>query len=170
MHWLDLAIVVVIAWFTYRAFAIGLIREVITTAALILGAVLAGRFYGELSADIAFAVGDEAWRDFIAFVSIFAGVVVIGYIGASLLRRAASMLMLGAFDRMGGAAFGFAKGFLLVEAALFAIITFPVSDALTAGVDASLLAPVFIEGIPVLLALLPPEFESAVEALSASAP
>ena len=167
MHWLDLAIVALIAWLTYRAFAVGLIREVIMTASIILGAVLAGRFYAELSGDIAFAVSDDAWRDFVAFASIFAGVVVIGYIASSLMRRTASLLMLGAFDRIGGAAFGFATGFLLVEAALFAAITFPVSSAVDAAIDASLLAPLFLEGIPVLLALLPPEFEAAVEGLSA---
>ena len=166
MHWLDLIIVAVISWLTYRAFTVGLIREVVTTAAVILGAVLAGHFYSELSADIAFAIEDETWRDFVAFASIFIGVVVIGQVGASLLRRAASVLLLGWVDRIGGAAFGFAQGFLLVEVALFASITFPVSSAVDAAIEASLLAPVFIDTIPVLLEFLPDEFTSAVEGLS----
>ena len=166
MHWLDLIIVAVISWLTYRAFTIGLIREVVTTVAVILGAVLAGHFYSELSADIAFAIEDETWRDFVAFASIFIGAIVIGQVGASLLRRAASVLLLGWVDRVGGAAFGFAQGFLLVEVALFASITFPVSSAIDAAIEASLLAPVFIDTIPVLLEFLPDEFTSAVEELS----
>ena len=166
MHWLDLIIVAVISWLTYRAFTIGLIREVVTTAAVILGAVLAGHFYSELSDDIAFAIEDETWRDFVAFASIFVGAIVIGQVGASLLRRAASVLLLGWVDRIGGAAFGFAQGFLLVEVALFASITFPVSEAIDAAIEASLLAPVFIDTIPVLLEFLPDEFTSAVEGLS----
>ena len=166
MHWLDLIIVAVISWLTYRAFTVGLIREVVTTTAVILGAVLAGHFYSELSADIAFAIEDETWRDFVAFASIFIGVIVIGQVGASLLRRAASVLLLGWVDRIGGAAFGFAQGFLLVEVALFASITFPVSSAVDAAIEASLLAPVFIDTIPVLLEFLPDEFTSAVEGLS----
>ena len=166
MHWLDLIIVAVISWLTYRAFTIGLIREVVTTLAVVLGAVLAGHFYSELSADIAFAIEDETWRDFVAFASIFIGVIVIGQVGASLLRRAASVLLLGWVDRVGGAAFGFAQGFLLVEVALFASITFPVSSAVDAAIEASLLAPVFIDTIPVLLEFLPDEFTSAVEGLS----
>lgn len=169
MHWLDLVVVAVISWLTYRAFTVGLIREVVTTAALILGAILAGQFYAELSDDIAFAVEDETWRDFVAFASIFIGVVVIGQIGALLLRRAAAVLLLGWADRVGGAAFGFAQGFLLVEVALFAILTFPVSDALDTAIEESLLAPIFIDTLPVLLGLLPPEFESAVEMLSSAA-
>ena len=166
MHWLDLIIVAVISWLTYRAFTVGLIREVVTTAAVILGAVLAGHFYSELSADIAFAIEDETWRNFVAFASIFIGAIVIGQVGASLLRRAASVLLLGWADRAGGAAFGFAQGFLLVEVALFASITFPVSSAVDAAIEASLLAPVFIDTIPVLLEFLPDEFASAVEGLS----
>lgn len=166
MHWLDLIIVAVISWLTYRAFTIGLIREVVTTLAVVLGAVLAGHFYSELSADIAFAIEDETWRDFVAFASIFIGAIVIGQVGASLLRRAASVLLLGWVDRIGGAAFGFAQGFLLVEVALFASITFPVSSAIDAAIEASLLAPVFIDTIPVLLEFLPDEFTSAVEGLS----
>ena len=166
MHWLDLAIVALITWLTYRAFTVGLIREVVTTAAVILGAVLAGHFYSELADDIAFAIEDEAWRGFVAFASIFIGVVVIGQIGASLLRRAASVLLLGWADRVGGAAFGFAQGFLLVEVLLFANITFPVSSAVDAAIAASLLAPVFIDTLPVLLELLPQEFEAAVNMLS----
>ncbi|MXZ47230.1 MAG: CvpA family protein [Chloroflexi bacterium] len=169
MHWLDLVVVAVISWLTYRAFTVGLIREVVTTAALILGAILAGQFYAELSDDIAFAVEDETWRDFVAFASIFIGVVVIGQIGAMLLRRAAAVLLLGWADRIGGAAFGFAQGFLLVEVALFAILTFPISSELDAAVEASLLAPIFLDTLPVLLGLLPPEFESAVEMLSSTA-
>ncbi|MYE31444.1 MAG: CvpA family protein [Chloroflexi bacterium] len=169
MHWLDLVVVAVISWLTYRAFTVGLIREVVTTAALILGAILAGQFYAELSDDIAFAVEDETWRDFVAFASIFIGVVVIGQIGALLLRRAAAVLLLGWADRVGGAAFGFAQGFLLVEVALFAILTFPISDALDTAIEESLLAPIFIDTLPVLLGLLPPEFESAVEMLSSAA-
>ncbi len=166
MHWLDLIIVAVISWLTYRAFTIGLIREVVTTVAVVLGAVLAGHFYSELSADIAFAIEDETWRDFVAFASIFIGAIVIGQVGASLLRRAASVLLLGWVDRVGGAAFGFAQGFLLVEVALFASITFPVSSAVDAAIEASLLAPVFIDTIPVLLEFLPDEFTSAVEGLA----
>lgn len=169
MYWLDLGIVVVIAWLTYRAFLTGLIREIVTTVALVAGAVLAGHFYGELSADIAFAIEDEQWRDLIAFASIFIGALVLGHIGAMLMRQAASLLLLGAFDRAGGAAFGFFKGLLLVEVLLFAALAFPVSDTVDDAIDDSVIAPLFIEQIPVLLELLPPEFEEAADRLSGGA-
>jgi membrane protein required for colicin V production len=166
MHWLDLAIIAIIAWLTFRALSVGLIREVVTAVAFVGGAILAGQYYSELAEDIAFAVEDETWRDLIAFASIFLGIVVIGQIVAMLLRRVAALLLLGPFDRVGGAAFGFAKGVLLVEVLLFAAMAFPVSGGVDAAIEDSTLAPVFVEGIPVLLELLPPEFESAVEGVA----
>ena len=169
MHWLDLLIVAIIAWLTFRALSVGLIREVVTAAAFVGGAVLAGNYYGELADDIAFVVEDETWRKLIAFASIFLGIVVIGQIAALLLRRVAALLLLGPFDRMGGAAFGFAKGVLLVEVLLFAGLAFPVSTGVDAAIDDSALAPLFVEGIPVLLELLPPEFESAVDGVAVEA-
>ena len=54
MHWLDLVIVAIIAWLTFRALSVGLIREVVTTIAVVGGAVLAGNFYQELADDIEF--------------------------------------------------------------------------------------------------------------------
>ena len=165
MHWLDLVIVGIIAWLTFRALSVGLIREVVTAFAVIGGVVLAGHFYTELADDIAFAVEDETWRNLVAFGSIFIGVVVIGQIAASLLQRAAALLLLGPIDRVGGAAFGFLKGVLVVEFLLFASLAFPVSSGLDEAIDESTLAPVFVDGFPVLLRLLPPEFEEAADGL-----
>ena len=54
---------------------------------------------------------------------------------------------------------------LLVEVLLFAGLAFPVSTGVDAAIDESTLAPLFVEGIPVLLELLPAEFESAVDGI-----
>ena len=163
LHWLDLVIVAIIAWLTLRALSIGLIREVVTAVAVIGGAILAGHFYAELADDIAFAIEDETWREFIAFAAIFIGAIVIGQIAAVLLHRTSRLLLLGTADRVGGAAFGFLKGLIVVEVLLLAAITFPVSGELDAALEDSALAPAFIEGLPVIQRLLPDEFELAAE-------
>ena len=169
MHWLDLAIVAVVAWLTWRGLAAGLIREVVTAAALIGGAVLAGRFYRDLAADTAFLIEDDTWRQLAAFASIFVGTLALGQIAASLLRRSASLLMLGAYDRVGGAAFGLVKGVLLVEVLLLAALAFPVSGAAGDAVAGSRLAEAFLDGVPVALELLPSEFRDAAERLGIEA-
>lgn len=169
MHWLDLLIIGVIAWVTFRALSVGLIREVVTLVALVTGTVLAGQFYQELAADIEFLTDDLQTRELAAFISIFAGVFVIGQIIGHVMRRTAAMLLLGPFDRLGGATFGFAKGLLLVEVLLLAAVTFPISGDIDSAVDDSALAPFFLDGIPVLLKVLPTEFRTATEGLGTGA-
>ena len=168
MHWLDLVIVAVVAWFTFAAFSAGLIREFVTAVAVVAGAILAGRFYAELAQDLDFLIGDESARSFVAFVAIFAGVVVLGQIAAATLRRVASLLLLGPFDHLGGALFGFAKGVLLVEVLLIAAAAYPLSDDITTALDQSALAPVFLDSVPVVLRLLPAEFSEALDTLEAA--
>ena len=164
LHWLDLVIVAIIAWLTLRALSVGLIREVVTSVAVIGGAILAGYFYAELADDIAFAIEDETWRELVAFAAIFIGAVVIGQIAATLLHRTSRILLLGPADRIGGAAFGFLKAIVIVEVLLLAAITFPVSSELDEALEESTLAPAFIDGLPLIQRVLPGEFEEAAEA------
>lgn len=169
MHWLDLVIVAIVAWFTFSAFSAGLIRELVTIIAVIAGAVLAGRFYAELALDIEFLIDDESTRNFIAFVAIFAGVVVLGQIGAAMLRRVAAMLLLGPFDHIGGALFGFAKGAALVQILLIVASVYPFSGEVDRALERSTLAPLFLDRVPVMLRLLPDEFSDALDALERAA-
>jgi len=166
MHWIDLLIVGAIALTTFAAFSSGLIREVVTLVFLILGALLAGQFYDELAADITFLVDDDSTRNFIAFAAIFGGLYLVGQILSIVLKRTAALLMLGPLDHVGGAAFGFVKGLLLVEVLLIAVTTFPIATGLTAAIEQSALAPLFLDVAPVLLGLLPSEFRDAVDAMA----
>ncbi len=165
MSWIDLLIVGVIAWFTFRAFANGLIREVVTLGALIVGVVLAGLFYAELAADIEFLIDDGTVRKLVSFMAILGGVVVLGQVLAAVLRRVASMLMLGPFDRLGGAAFGFAKGFILVQVLLIAVAIFPASTSVALAVDDAALSPFFLDSVPLVELTLPAEFDDALGTL-----
>lgn len=164
-HWIDFVIIGFIAWTTFVAFARGLIQELVTVVGVIGGALLAGRFYDDLSADLSFVMDAGATRDLVAFGAIFLGIVIVGQVLSMLLKGAAGLLMLGAFDHLGGAVFGFVKGLLLVEVALIAVTTFPISESATAAVRESALAPFFLDAVPIVLGLLPDEFADAVEAL-----
>ena len=170
MHLLDLVIVGIVAWFTFTAFSAGLIREFVRIVAVIVGAVLAGHLYGDLAANIDFLIDDDTTRSLVSFVAIFAGIVVLGQVAAMVLRNVASMLMLGPFDRLGGAAFGFAKGMLLVEVLLIASTVFPVSAGLRDALQQSALAPFFLDRVPVVLRLLPGEFSDALDTIGEAAP
>jgi membrane protein required for colicin V production len=165
VHWIDLLIVGVIAWMTFTAFSNGLIREIVKLVALVLGAVLAGIFYDDLSQNLSFLVEDVTTRDLISFGALLGGMLILGQIASSMLRGTARMLMLGPFDHLGGAAFGLVKGVILVELALIVVSVFPVASQVALAIDDSVLAPVFLERAPVMELALPGEFDDALDRL-----
>jgi membrane protein required for colicin V production len=162
MNWLDIVILAVIAWFTFSAFSAGILRETVTLVATILGVVLAGAFYKELSQDVMLFVDSENTARIIAFIAIFAATFFGGQLAATLLKRTASLLLLGWVDHVGGLVFGFVKGILIVELLLIFFTTYHLRWV-TSAIDGSVLAPLFLEGIPILTGILPEEFERAVE-------
>jgi len=165
MHWLDLLIVAVIAWVTFTAFSRGLIREVVTLGALVVGAIVAGAFYDDLSTNLEFLIDDTTTRNLASFGALLGGILILGQLLAGVLRKTARLLMLGPFDHLGGAAFGFVKGVVLVEVALIAASIFPASETVATAIDESTLAPVFLERAPVAELALPPEFDNALDRL-----
>lgn len=165
MHWIDLLIVGVVAWLTFRAFANGLIWEVSSLFSVILGVLLAGLLYDDLAESIEFLIDSNTWRNIASFVAIFAGIVILGQLAAHAARRVAALLLLGPFDHLGGAAFGFLKGLLVVQVALFLVAIYPPSDEIAAAVDDSAIAPLFLDDAPVAEVALPGEFDNALTQL-----
>lgn len=169
MHWLDLIIIAIVTWLTFSAFSNGLIRELVTATAVVVGAIMAGRLYNDLASDIKFLIDDESTRNFIAFVTIFGSAILLGQIGATMLRRVAAILFLGPFDRLGGALFGFIKGIVLVQILLIVSSVYPLSVTLDDALARSTMAPILIDILPTMLRLLPSEFSSALDALERAA-
>jgi membrane protein required for colicin V production len=165
MHWIDLLIVGIVAWFTFRAFANGLIWEVSSLLSVVLGVVLAGLIYSDLAESLEFLIENDTWRNLISFIAVFAGIVVLGQLAAIALRRVAALLLLGPLDHLGGAAFGFAKALLLIQVALILVAVYPPSGAVGAAVDDSAIAPLFLDSVPVAEVALPNEFEDALTQL-----
>ena len=161
MNWLDFLIIAVVAWFTVAAYLSGFIRETVGLAAVLLGVVLAGLFHDNLADNLQIFIDDETGTRIIAFLLIFAIVAVGGWVISMLLRTTASLLMLGWADRAAGALFGFAKGILIVQAIT---VIFVLQPAL--GIDSviadSVIGAFFLDSAPVVGALLPGEFDSAL--------
>lgn len=165
MNWFDLLAGGILAWNAFSALKQGLIREVIGFIALIVGAIAAGRFYDDLSENLAFAIDNETMRDAVSAIAIFSGIAIIGAVASGFLKTVAAVLMLGPLDHLGGAVFGLLKGFLLVELLIILAAAFPAFDFLTGGVNGSTLAPYFLKAAPVVEGLLPEEFHQAIETL-----
>ena len=162
MNWLDLLIVGILAWTVFRAFAAGLIRELVTLITLVAGIVLTGAFYDDLAANLEFVIADPTTR---SLAAIFIGVNIAGFLLASVMSTAASLLFLGPLDKLGGAVFGLVKGLLLVQVLLIAISVFPAQMALAQAARESTLAPIFLRFAPAISIALPEEFQQPLEHL-----
>ena len=169
MNWLDLVILLVLAWFVIAGATAGLVRESVTLIAVLLGVVLAGLFYDDLAADIRVMVENEWTARILGFAAIFLAVLGAGQIVSVLLKGPAMALALGGLDHTGGLVIGLCKGLVIVEATLFLFARYHL-DTMVAAMDGSFLTPFFLRGIPVVLALLPGDFRSAVESFPAPLP
>ncbi len=163
MNWVDIVIIVVLVWFTFSAFSAGIIREIVTMVGVALGIVLAGIFYKDLASDIKLAVDNDNAANIVAFLTIFGACFLAGQLAGMLLKQTASLLMLGTFDHLLGALFGLIKGLAVAELLLIVFVTFP-AFGLKDTIHDSALGPMFLNGVPLLLRILPSEFKTAVNA------
>jgi membrane protein required for colicin V production len=169
MNWIDILIVVTIAGIVLGAYAAGLLREVVTLVAAILGIVIAGALYDDLAADVLVFMDNEETAQAISFIILVGAVYLFGQIVAILLSKTASLLMLGWADRIGGAAFGFIKGIIVVQALLIIFAAYP-SLELSDAIAGSELAPYFLEDVDFLLWVLPDNFDNRIDQFIAPEP
>lgn len=162
MNWLDFLIIGLIGWFAFSGLSAGILRESVTLIASVAGVVLAGLLYRQLADDLTIIIDGHRTRSIVAFAAIFFAVFLAGQIGAALLKQTANVLMLGPLDHSAGLVFGILKGVIVIEAALILFAQYRV-ERITAAMDGSLLTPFFLDGIPIVLRLLPGEFRQAVE-------
>jgi len=164
MNWLDAVIVIILVGFTVAAFRAGLIREVVTLVAVVLGILIAGHYYDDLADDVLLFIKNDKAAKVIAFLSLFGSIALLGQLAAFLMKQAVSMLLLGWVDHLAGGAFGLLKGLVLVELFLMLFATYPYLG-LDKAIDGSAVAPLFLDHGAALLKILPGEFNRAVEAL-----
>lgn len=165
MNWLDIAIVLIVAFFAATAFSAGLIRELVTLVSVVVGIAVAGLFYDDLARDVLVFIDNKDTANIVAFLMLLGAIYLAGQLIAIMLKQVTTILLLGWADRLGGALFGLLKGLVVVEVLLIAFVTFDVG--LDDAIDDSGLASVFLDAIPVLLLILPNEFEQAVDAFLA---
>ena len=158
MNWVDLVIVAIIAWSTFRAFRTGLVRELTALIAVVAGIFLAGALSDDLSANLDFLIEDEQTRDLAAFVAIFLGTLIAGQVISAVLSDLAGMLLLGPLDHIAGAVFGLVQGVLVVQVLLIAVAVFPAAVSVSRAVDDSRLAGFFLKSLPSVDRLLPEPF------------
>ncbi len=166
MNWLDIAIVLIVAFFATTAFSAGLIRELVTLVSAVVGVVVAGLFYDDLARDVLVFIDNKDTASIVAFLVLLGAIYLAGQLIAIMLKQVAAVLLLGWADRLGGALFGLLKGLVVVEVLLILFVTYPQLD-LDDAIEDSGLASMFLDAASVLLIILPDEFERAVNAFPA---
>ena len=156
MNWLDIVILVVAAITTFLGLRIGIIKAALSLAGLIVSIILAGRYSVPLSEQLPFIPQADVAK-VVAFAIILIGLMVIASVLAKLLKWAASAVMLGWVNRLGGAAFGLVLGALFCGALLATWARFL---GVAEIINDSNLAVILLDRFPVVLALLPDEFDA----------
>ena len=155
MNWLDIVILVVIAIPTFICLKAGIIKAVLSLAGLIVGILLAGRYYTTLAEQLTF-ISQDNLANIAAFAIILIGIMIITAVVASMLKWIISAIMLGWVNRIGGAIFGFLLGAILCSALLAIWAKF----LGTGAIGDSAMAILLLDRFPMILALLPGEFDS----------
>ncbi len=129
MNSIDIAILVVLLIFTLRGIVKGLIGEVMGFVAVLLSLVLAVRWLNIGTAFLlSFLSLSPALAMMISFVLIFALVFGGTLAIARLFRKLLRVTMLGWVDRLGGGAFGFLTGAVLVSLLVMLVSLIPLNE------------------------------------------
>jgi membrane protein required for colicin V production len=159
MNWLDIIIIILLVGSLIGGFVTGLIKTVFSLAGLIIGVILAGHYYIALSAYLAF-IPTSAGPSIAAFIIIFLAVMIVAALLGFLLTKLISAVLLGWLNRLGGAVLGVILGSIFIAAFLVIIAKFTDPGG---AISQSVIAPVLLDRIPVILALLPPEFDKVTQ-------
>jgi membrane protein required for colicin V production len=113
---LDIILLIPLLWFGYNGYKKGLIIEIASLAAFILGLYFAF-YFSDFTAEYLkqFFNIEPKYMAAISFIVTFIGVVIIVLILAKLLEKFINILMLGFLNKLGGAVFGILKGALFLS-------------------------------------------------------
>lgn len=129
MNFLDIIILILLAWGAYTGFRKGFVIELATLAALILGIYLAINFSWYAAGFLAdnFSLGDKA-ISIIAFVLTFVVVVLVVHLIGKIIEKFINLILLGFLNRLAGLFFGIIKWAFLLSVILYIIHVFDEKD------------------------------------------
>lgn len=158
MNWLDLVIIIVLIVSGVSGARNGLVKSVLGLAGVVVGIVLAGRFYHGLADKLTF-IDTTYIAQAVAFAIILVATMIVAGILASIIQHALHLALLGLFDRLAGFAFGVVLGAFFAAAVLTFFARFNVVN-IVPTVKGSAIATALMNGFPIALGLLPHEFDS----------
>ncbi len=122
MNYIDIILIIPIIWFAYQGFKRGLIIELASLIALILG-IYAALYFSGYAADFLvnnFEMGPQ-YVPVIAFIITFIVVVVLVHLLGRILEKLVNMVALGFLNKLTGGIFGIMKAVLFISIILMVI-------------------------------------------------
>src|SRR3954471_5684793 len=124
LNWLDVVLLVAIAWSALTGLRAGLARVVVGLVATVVGFMAGFWCYRLVGAKLAPWIKTEALANVAGFFIIFAGTILIGTLIASLLSKLFRWVGLSWFNHLLGGLAGFLRGTLVIAATLNFIVAF----------------------------------------------
>jgi membrane protein required for colicin V production len=124
MNAFDIVVVVVLAYSLIRGLFRGLVKELASIIGVLGGFFAAYSLYHVAAGYLAGLVSNLAYRNILAFLIIFCGVVILVNVLAIVIKYLLKIVFLGWLDRLGGVAFGAVKGVLIVSVVFLALTAF----------------------------------------------
>lgn len=156
MNWLDYLLIAILLFSTVMSIRKGFSREVIGLAAAFFAFVLGMWFYGLAGSFVLPYVSSVRVANLIGFLLVVCGVLLCGALLGWIVSKFLRTIGLSFFDRLLGAAFGFARGLLVAMALLTAFITFGPHSAMVH----SRFAPYVLRASRWFVAMAPMEMKS----------
>jgi membrane protein required for colicin V production len=130
MNWFDIVLLVMLGFAVFTGLLNGFFRSLLGIAGMIVGLLFAPRISSALAEALTDTVGSEATASVVAYVIVFAAILVIFQVLGIILKGIVGALMLGWADRLAGAALGLAMGVLtgLAFVAVMARLAFLIPD------------------------------------------
>jgi membrane protein required for colicin V production len=151
MNILDISIIVIICFTTIMGIVKGMLRQLFTLAGAV-GGYFAAKSWHLSVAGFMPSLQFHAER-VISFAAIFLFVMILASVLSWALAKTFKSIGLGWFNRAGGGAVGFLKGFLVVAVASMVLLTFMPGDSGT--IRTSVLLPYVISGLKAAKPVIP---------------
>jgi len=153
---LDWLLALILLYSIVRAILRGFILEAFALGGAVLGFLCACWFYEGLADQLAGLITKPQLAQLVAFLLIVVAIMIIAALLGKFLRRTASAIGLGFFDRLLGALFGLLRGAILGAILLLAITAF-----LPTGqwIKTSSLAPYFLRAIHAVSFIMPSDLK-----------
>jgi membrane protein required for colicin V production len=161
VNWLDVVLLLILGLSVVGGFAKGFARLVVGFVAAILGFLCGLWFYGSVGAFLLPYVSHRGIANFIGFLLIFLGVVLLGALVGRLLGMLLKWVGLSWLNRLLGGVFGFLRGLVLGIALVLALLAFTPKPPPRSVVE-SRIAPYVIEAANLCARLAPREVREGV--------